>query len=85
MKIENLLKTLDLHGVKHEDADSRCHEFINSNYGYDMIIITGNSERMKEIVSGVIGEYKLQYIVGGPTGTAGYIRIFGWLAQNTGE
>jgi hypothetical protein len=76
VKIENM-RTLDLHGVNYEDAYLKCHKFINDNYGYDMFIITGHSDRMKKIASTVIDKYRLQYIVGGVTGTYGHIRIFG--------
>ena len=76
MKIENL-RALDLHGVTHEDAYLKCHRFVNDNYGHDMLIITGHSDRMKKIASEVLDAYRLQYIVGGVTGTYGHIRIFG--------
>lgn len=76
MKIENL-RTLDLHGTTHEEAHLRCHKFINDNYGHDMFIITGHSDRMKAIVAEVIEKYRLNYLVGGITGTYGHIRIFG--------
>ena len=76
MKIENM-RTLDLHGVSHEDAYLKCHKFINENYGHDMFIITGHSERMKKIVGEVVKAYRLRYLIGGVTGTYGHVRIFG--------
>jgi hypothetical protein len=81
VKIENM-RTLDLHGVSHEDAYLKCHKFINANYGHDMFIITGHSDKMKKIVSEVAEKYRLQYLVGGVTGTHGVVRIFG---GNTNE
>jgi len=75
VKIENL-RALDLHGVTYDEANLKCHRFLNDNWGHDMYIITGNSNRMKEVVSEVIDKYRLRYIVGGITGTDGYIRIF---------
>jgi hypothetical protein len=76
VKIENM-RALDLHGVNHEDAYIKCHRFINDNYGHDMFIITGHSDRMKKIVVEILDTYRLQYLVGGVTGTYGHIRIFG--------
>jgi hypothetical protein len=47
-----------------------------------MFIITGHSDKMKKIVSDVVEKYRLQYLVGGVTGTHGVVRIFG---GNTNE
>lgn len=75
MKIENL-RALDLHGSNYEEVVMKCHRFLNANYGHDMYIITGNSNKMKDIVIDIIDKYRLRYHVGGVTGTDGYIRIF---------
>ena len=40
-----MTKTLDLHGVKHEDVDRLVENFVLLN-SPPMKIITGNSERM---------------------------------------
>ena len=47
---ENL--TLDLHQVRHEEAEILVDRFINENWGKNLYfqIITGNSEIMKNIV-----------------------------------
>ena len=52
------MDTLDLHGTLHEDAEYKIHRFI---YRSDIPckIITGHSERMKEIVRSVVNEYDL--------------------------
>ena len=44
-----MTNTLDLHGVKHEDVDRLVENFVLLN-SPPMRIITGNSEKMKEIV-----------------------------------
>ena len=43
------MKRLDLHGVRHEDVDRIVENFVLLN-SPPMRIITGNSEKMKEIV-----------------------------------
>ena len=68
--------TLDLHGVVHEDVESKCHRFINKHWNNQLTIITGHSPAMKSIVCKVLEHYSLQYIVGGITGSEGYIKIF---------
>ena len=75
MKIENL-RALDLHGLTHDEASLKCHRFLNDNYGHDMYIITGNSSKMKDMVTEIIDKYRLRYHIGGITGTDGYIRVF---------
>lgn len=75
MKIENM-RALDLHGSTYDEAVNKCHRFLNDNYGHDMYIITGNSDKMKEIVSEIIDKYRLRYSVGGITGTYGYITVY---------
>ena len=44
-----MTKTLDLHGVKHVDVERLVENFILLNEP-PLIIITGNSQRMNEIV-----------------------------------
>ena len=70
------MNELDLHGVRYEDVPHKCHKFINANWGKEMKIITGNSGRLKTIVSMIIKQYDLGYHVGGITTMEGYIRIF---------
>lgn len=69
-----MMKRLDLHGVKHEDARSEVIRFVedilpNIPYepqGYEVEIVTGRSPRMRKIVAKVLEEYDLRYEVGGP-------------------
>jgi len=44
-----MTKTLDLHGVRHNDVERLVENFILLNEP-PLIIITGNSQRMNEIV-----------------------------------
>ena len=60
------MKILDLHGVKHYDANDICHLFINDNWGEEMKIITGNSMMMKGIVSKILDFYELNYSLDNP-------------------
>ena len=52
------MDTLDLHGTLHDEAEYKIHRFI---YRSDIPckIITGHSERMKEIMRSVLNEYDL--------------------------
>ena len=52
------MKTLDLHGVKHEDVESQVLDFAWKNDA-PFKIITGNSTRMKDLVSQVLMRYEL--------------------------
>ena len=50
------METLDLHGVKHHNADEITRSFLNF-IERPCEIITGNSEQMKQIVKNVVKEY----------------------------
>jgi DNA-nicking Smr family endonuclease len=54
------MKSIDLHGVKHSDVskvlDSFFWEMIKKNVSYFQVI-TGNSEKMKNIVIELCDEY----------------------------
>jgi hypothetical protein len=54
------MKSIDLHGVKHNDAqkvlDSFFWEMITKNVGHFQVI-TGNSDKMKQIVYELCEEY----------------------------
>ena len=43
------MKTIDLHGTKHEEAENKLVEFVVFN-DPPFRIVTGNSAKMKEIV-----------------------------------
>tara|TARA_R110002020_G_scaffold54459_4_gene151892 strand:+ start:936 stop:1193 length:258 start_codon:yes stop_codon:yes gene_type:complete len=54
----NNVETLDLHGVRHEDAEYKIHKFIY-RVALPCKIITGHSTAMKKIVREVLEEYAL--------------------------
>lgn len=68
---------LDLHGMSHYQINSYVDSFIwncmksNKSTGE---IITGNSERMKNLVIEIIKDYNIEYQVG-DTYNHGYIKI----------
>ena len=49
-------RTLDLHGTRHVDVDEIVRKFLNFA-DLPCTIITGNSEKMKELVSTIVKEY----------------------------
>jgi len=55
-------KTVDLHGLRHERARWAVIRAIEEIWdsGQKLEIVTGNSERMKEIVREVLSEYDLE-------------------------
>jgi hypothetical protein len=53
-------KTLDLHGTKHEDVDRLVENFVLLNEP-PMKIITGNSERMTELVLDVLNRHDIEW------------------------
>jgi len=57
---------IDLHGRKHADARNDLIRQIEKLWNSDseLTIVTGHSPRMKEIVIGVLDEYKLDYQMG---------------------
>ncbi len=50
------MKTLDLHGIKHREADEKVRRFLNFTE-LPCQIITGNSPVMKDIVRRIVKEY----------------------------
>ena len=54
---------LDLHGTFYRDVNEKVHNFIGKcivDKAQEVEIITGNSDRMKELVKQVLGEYNLK-------------------------
>lgn len=51
--------TLDLHGIRHDDANELIHRFINENWliANELHIVTGHSQKMKNIVSTILKMY----------------------------
>ncbi len=52
------MKTLDLHGVRHEEVESQVADFAYKNEA-PFKIITGNSTRMKDLVRQVLTRFEL--------------------------
>jgi len=54
---------IDLHGVEHEKVKQLLIAKIEKLWGSDtsLIIITGNSSKMKSVVIQILKEYKLEY------------------------
>jgi hypothetical protein len=58
------MKELDLHGLSHEDVWDVVENFVLiNNEELPLRIITGYSDRMKEIVTGVLDSYDYAYEV----------------------
>ena len=55
-----MTKQLDLHGVKHEDADRLVENFVLLNK-VPMKIITGNSQKMMEITLDVLNRHDFDW------------------------
>ena len=56
------MKELDLHGLSHEEVWDVVENFVLMNSEeLPLKIITGNSDRMKEIVIGVLDSYDYVY------------------------
>ena len=57
------MKKLDLHGIKHADVRREVIRFIERYWGSgeEVEIITGNSYKMKKLVTEVVSEYDLTY------------------------
>ena len=53
------IKTLDLHGVRHEDVETQVVDFASKN-DTPFKIITGNSARMKDLVTQVLTRFELE-------------------------
>mgnify|MGYP003154063080 CR=1 FL=1 len=54
------MKVLDLHGYRHHEVPQVLHTFINSNFGKELKVIFGNSEKMKEIVLETVEPYRFK-------------------------
>ena len=63
--------TLDLHGIKYEDAERQMVHFIEDCWGTgedEAKIITGHSSQMRHLVLEIAGEYDAVCKVGGELG-----------------
>ena len=54
------MKKLDLHGIKHEDVDRLVENFVLLN-NPPLTIITGNSDRMRQIVVNTLMNHQINY------------------------
>ena len=54
------MKNLDLHGIRHEDVDRLVENFVLLNEPPQRII-TGNSDRMRELVTFVLDRCNIGY------------------------
>jgi len=52
------MKTLDLHGVRHENVETQVIAFAHRTE-VPFKIITGNSQRMKDLVKQVLSRFEL--------------------------
>ncbi len=75
----NEILKLDLHRIKHEEAEILVDRFINKNWGKNIEtqIVTGNSQKMKDIVISKLNFYKLEFTVGDQWNSrnVGYITV----------
>ena len=56
MKTESQKNTLDLHGIRHDDVERLVENFVLLNEP-PLTIITGNSDRMSNIVLEALNKY----------------------------
>ena len=55
------MHTIDLHGLRHEDAKRKLELFINAHWGTRFKVITGHSTQMREIVVKLAALYSLDF------------------------
>lgn len=70
-------RTLDLHGVKHEDVEHKLNEFFFWDYTEfeNTKIITGKSDKMRETVVKWLDVLDYKYYI--PNNNAGEIQVIG--------
>lgn len=75
-KLENIkMNEIDLHQVKHTDAEVKVEDYVLTN-DLPIKIITGNSEEMKKIVEEVLKRHGFEYRIGDFSGlNTGYITV----------
>ena len=59
----NDIPTLDLHGLKHQEARQAVDSFISDNIVFDrykISVITGRSQNMKRIVDDLVDFYEIK-------------------------
>ena len=72
------MKELDLHGVKHSEVPKLLDSFVYDNNDIsEFNIITGNSEKMKNLVTSLLDSYDYNYKIGGFLNiNNGYIKVY---------
>ncbi len=60
MEKKRLIKQLDLHGIRHEEVDRLVENFVLLNEP-PIRIITGNSNKMRDIVTEVLDRHDMEY------------------------
>lgn len=78
-KFQKRIPTLDLHGVRHADVFDRVNNWIYLQ-SLPAHIITGNSDKMKKLVSEFLDSFNYSYIIG-DTKNQGYIKIINHESQ----
>lgn len=60
------MEKLDLHRTRHSEVKRKVIHFIEDGWGSgeEVEIITGNSDRMREFVIGILNEYGLDSQIG---------------------
>jgi len=73
------MNKLDLHGKRHSEVGQMVEDWVITQYnkGYrDLEIITGNSDKMKKVVSEALERAGFEYRVGDYLGfNKGYIQV----------
>ena len=59
------MKTLDLHGARHEDAEILIEDFLLL-HDVPFVVITGNSNQMKNYLRVIVSKYSLSMQVESP-------------------
>ncbi len=73
--VDNSINTscLDLHGVRHHDVDREVENFVLLNKT-PLKVITGRSQRMRDLVTDVLQRHDFNYEI--PTMNDGMIRVY---------
>ena len=74
MKQPSKHNILDLHGVKHYDVESELIEFLFLYKANPCVIITGNSQRMRDIVLEFLDYHNYNYYI--PSHNLGEIQVW---------
>ena len=67
-------KTLDLHGIKHSQVEDQLIEFLFVKGANPCVIITGNSQRMRDIVLEFLDYHNYNYYI--PSHNLGEIQVW---------